>query len=142
LIHHILRILLFCITNLLLIKKETLTNREIGDIGESLAAKHLSLDNYQILETNWRYSKAEIDIIAKRDDILVFIEVKTRSYDYYGKPEEAVTPKQEHLIMDAAQRYMEEVGHEWEIRFDIISIILDKNKSLSKLEHFKDAFFA
>lgn len=107
-----------------------------------MAVKHLISDNYQILETNWRYSKAEIDIIAKLDQALIFVEVKTRSYNYYGEPEEAVTEKQEHLIMDAAQRYMEEVGHEWEVRFDIIAVILDKNKALSKLEHFKDAFFA
>ena len=107
-----------------------------------MAVKHLISDNYKILETNWRFSRAEIDIIAKQGEILVFLEVKTRSYAFYGQPEEAVTEKQERLIMDAAQRYMEKIGHEWEIRFDIISIIIDKNKALSRLEHFKDAFFA
>ncbi len=118
-----------------------MTNREIGDIGESLAQNHLISAGYGILEQNWRYSRAEIDIIAKFEEILVFVEVKTRSYDYYGKPEEAVSEKQEHLIMDAAQRYMEQIGHEWEVRFDIISIILNKKGELERLEHFEDAFF-
>lgn len=119
-----------------------LTKREIGDKGEFLAQNHLVSAGYEILESNWRYSKAEIDIIAKSEEILVFVEVKTRSYDFYGKPEEAVSQKQEGLIMDAAQRYMEEVGHDWEIRFDIISIIMTKKGVLKSLEHFEDAFFS
>lgn len=117
------------------------TTREIGQKGESLAVDHLVLAGYEILERNWRYSRAEIDIIAKKDEVLVFVEVKALSYAYYGKPEEAVTEAKETLIMDAAQRYMESVGHEWEIRFDIISLILDKNLEIKQLEHFEDAFF-
>ena len=116
-------------------------NREIGQIGEDLAINHLELAGLTILERNWRYSKAEIDIIAKEGEALVFVEVKTRSYDYYGQPEEFVKEKQEALIIDAAQRYMEEIGHDWEIRFDIIAIILQKAPQKPEIKHFKDAFF-
>lgn len=106
-----------------------------------MAINHLETAGFTILERNWRYSKAEIDIIAKEGEALVFIEVKTRSYDYYGQPEEFVNEKQEALIIDAAQRYMEQTGHDWEVRFDIIAIILHKAPRKPEIKHFKDAFF-
>ena len=117
------------------------TTKEIGDLGEAKAAAYLKEKGYQILEKNWRYKRAEIDLIGKLEDTLIFVEVKTLSYAYYGRPEEAVTENKEALIMDAAQRYMEQIGHEWAVRFDIISIILDKKLEIKELEHFEDAFF-
>jgi len=114
--------------------------QDLGRKGEDFSSDYLEKAGYQILERNWRYSKAEIDIIAKKDDALIFIEVKTRSYDYYGKPEESVTSFKERLIIDAANRYMELTGHDWEIRFDIISLLANKNDGFH-LEHFEDAFF-
>ena len=118
-----------------------ISNTQIGTIGEKIACEYLVQNAFIILENNWRYKKAEIDIIAKQDDILVFVEVKTRSSTFFGKPEEAITEKKEALIIDAAQRYMESINHHWEIRFDIISIILDKNYQSLEINHFKDAFF-
>ncbi len=118
-----------------------LSNREIGNTGENLATNYLISHGYEIQEKNWRFSKAEIDIIAKEGEILVFVEVKTRSYTYYGKPEDSVNAKKEALIMDAAQRYMEKTGHDWEIRFDIISIILGGDNRAVQINHYKDAFF-
>ena len=53
----------------------------------------------------------------------MFVEVESRSYTYFGQPEEAINADKEALIMDAAQRFMEKIEHEWEIRFDVISII-------------------
>lgn len=117
------------------------TNKQqIGSLGESLAQKYLKSKGYTILECNWRWRKAEIDIIAKIKDILVFVEVKTRSYNLYGPPETAVTQKKEQLLADAASVYMEEINHTWEIRFDIISITLD-NPHDPEIIHFEDAFF-
>jgi len=118
-----------------------LNKREIGTIGESLAENHLVSAGHEILDKNWRYSRAEIDIISRKEEILVFTEVKTRTYDYYGQPEDSITKGKEALIIDAAQRYMEKIGHEWEIRFDIISIIVDKSGKMKRLEHFEDAFY-
>jgi len=118
-----------------------LTKKEIGDLGENLAVDYLHDKGYTILTQNWRYSRAEIDIIAKKEEILIFIEVKTRSYSYYGQPEDSITPGKEALIIDAAQRYMEKVEHTWEIRFDIISILLTEEYKIKALNHFEDAFY-
>jgi putative endonuclease len=116
------------------------TKKEIGNIGEEHAVKYLLDKGYSIEQRNWRFSRAEIDIIAKYKEALIFIEVKTRSYTYYGQPEEAVKPWQEALIIDAANAYMRMVDHDWEIRFDIISIVL-KEEGNFELKHFEDAFF-
>ena len=117
------------------------SKNQIGQYGESIAIEYLDKLGYQILETNWRFKRAEIDIIAKKAETLVFIEVKTRTYTFYGQPEDSIDASKEAFIIDAAQRYMEKIGHNWEVRFDIISIILAKNKKLEKISHFKDAFF-
>ena len=116
------------------------THLELGNRGESLAEKYLFEIGYQILERNWRFSRAEVDIIAKDGEILVFVEVKTRSSEVFGKPEESISPKKEALLKDAAAVYMEQIGHEWEIRFDIISILI-KGDGYS-FNHFEDAFFS
>ena len=112
----------------------------MGRRGEDAAAAHIAQMGYTILERNWRIGKAEIDIIAKDEAVIVFIEVKARSYTYFGSPEESVSTYKENLIIDAAGRYMEQTGHDWEIRFDIISIIFDE-KELPVIHHFKDAFY-
>jgi putative endonuclease len=116
------------------------SNKEIGQRGEDYAVKYLQSIDYTILEQNWRFSRAEIDIIALDGEVLVFIEVKTRAYTYFGQPEEFVSTYKEKLISDAATQYMTKITHEWEIRFDIISIILNEDGSMN-LEHFKDAWF-
>lgn len=115
--------------------------KDIGILGEKCAREYLLQSGYEIVATNWRYKRAEIDIIAKDGDTLVFAEVKTRSYNYYGEPEESVTAEKEALMIDAAQRFMEESGHNWEIRFDILAVIITKEGKLTKISHFKDAFF-
>ncbi len=113
---------------------------DLGRKGEDFAVNYLIKRGFTILERNWRFSKAEIDIICKKEEILVFVEVKTKSYTYFGQPEESVDLKKETLIIDAANRYMEKVHHDWEIRFDIITLILQKDNSF-KIKHFEDAFF-
>ena len=113
---------------------------ELGKIGEKLAVEHLIGLNYQILAQNWRYSRHEIDIIAKEGNVLVFIEVKTRSDDYFGPPDEFVTEQQQNHIWQAAQSFMEEIEYEWEIRFDIISVLQKAGHDV-KIQHFKDAFW-
>lgn len=114
--------------------------QKIGKLGEDIACQFLTNLGYRILERNWRYSKAEIDIIAKDGNILTFIEVKAKSYTFFGDPEESVSAYKEQLIIDAANRYMSLIGHTWEIRFDIVSVLFDKQLN-PKITHFKDAFF-
>ncbi|MEM1326568.1 MAG: YraN family protein [Bacteroidota bacterium] len=116
------------------------TKKEIGNQGEQLAADYLSAKGYRVLERNWRFSRAEVDIIAMDGEILVFVEVKTRSSTYFGEPEAFVSETQERLLLDAANVYMEQIGHDWEIRFDIIGIVL-LNIGHPDIRHFEDAFF-
>ena len=111
-----------------------------GKRGESIACEFLLSKGYVIERTNWRFSKAEIDIIARDGPVLVFIEVKTRSREDFGAPEAFIDKKKESLIADAASQYMEEVEHKWAFRFDFISVILDKS-GFKKIDHYMDAFF-
>lgn len=112
----------------------------IGKMGEDHAAAYLESLGWTILQRNWRYKKAEIDIIARDGEVLVFAEVKAKSYTYYGDPAESVSAYKERLILDASTEYMISIGYEWEVRYDIISIIFDKDKNPT-LTHYRDAFF-
>ena len=114
-------------------------HNELGIQGEKLAQEFLKNEGYQILETNWRFKKAEIDIIAQKDDIIAVVEVKTRSSEHYGKPEIFVNKKKIKLLLEAINQYIEEKNLDLEIRFDIISIIL--NQYRKDIEHIKDAYY-
>ena len=113
---------------------------ETGKKGENFAVEFLKKKGYEILETNWRFRRSEVDIIAKDKKILVFVEVKTRSYDYFGKPESFISARKKILLQDAASAYMRKINHTWEIRFDIIGILLHNPKNI-EINHFEDAFF-
>ena len=113
---------------------------QLGIWGENTAKVFLLEKGFQILETNWRHQRAEVDIIAKDDAILVFLEVKTRSSDYFGPPETFVTPQKEKLLIRAAHAYMQKIGHDWEIRFDIVSILKSSEEDY-QIEHIPDAFW-
>ena len=113
-----------------------------GKKGELAAREFLEKNNYEILDTNWRFKKAEIDIIARDldEDILVFFEVKTRTYDYFGDPADFVTERKKHLMLDAASQYMKKINYDWAIRFDIIGILWKDDNNVT-IRHYKDAFF-
>jgi len=115
-------------------------NHDLGKKGEKIAARYLQGVGYEILEKNWRFSRAEIDLIVKDGEVLVFVEVKTRTNVYYGRPEEFINERKRQLIEDAASQYMVKSGHEWEIRYDVISVLLKKDGA-EEIEHFKDAWF-
>ncbi|MBK8850148.1 MAG: YraN family protein [Saprospiraceae bacterium] len=114
------------------------STRQKGDRGEAIALEYLISSGYTILETNWSAHKAEIDIIAKEGDTLIFIEVKTRTSP--TAPERAVTLRKQQLIASAASQYQELIDHNWAIRFDIITVNYYSPQNFN-LEHFKDAFF-
>ncbi len=114
------------------------THNELGAKGESMAVQFLMAKNYQIIEINWRWQKAEVDIIAQSDQTLVFVEVKTRSSDTFIKPEEAVHDKKQKLLIEAAEAYCEANNIEMELRFDVVAIIHKGNKTITK--HIEGAF--
>jgi len=112
----------------------------VGDRGEAIAIQHLEWNGYEILERNWRYSRSEIDIICKKDEVLIFVEVKTRTTTSGGAPEASVDAKKEKLLSKGGIAYMKKIGHEWAIRFDVLSVFL-KDDVNHQVVHFKDAFF-
>lgn len=115
-------------------------HNDLGKLGEKLAANYLTEKGYTIIERNWRINKLEIDLIASLGDTLIFVEVKTRSNIEYGHPELAVSPRKETLIAAAAKGYMKKIDHDWAIRFDIVSIVMHRNKQ-PDIRHLEDAFF-
>jgi putative endonuclease len=113
------------------------SHNELGARGE-ISIKFLRAKNYSILATNWRWQKAEVDIIAQIDNTLVFAEVKTRSSDTFIKPEEAVNEKKQQLLIDAAEAYCDANEIEMELRFDVIAIVHQGSKIITK--HIEGAF--
>lgn len=114
-------------------------HNELGELGEDLAVEELEKNGYEIVERNWRYKKAEIDIIARKNEFLAIVEVKTRSSDYMGNPQDFVSPKKIKLLVEAVNEYVVSKDLDVEVRFDIIAIIINQNKLT--LEHLEDAFF-
>jgi putative endonuclease len=113
-------------------------HNELGKKGEELAILFLESKGITILEKNWRYIRAEIDIMFVQDETLVLTEVKTRSSSAYGNPEEFISNKKLALYLDAAEEYLKQKKMNYEIRFDIISIVFYFNKPIIK--HIEDAF--
>lgn len=117
------------------------THNEFGKKAEDLAVEYLQKDGYKILARNFRFQKAEIDIIAEKEETIVIIEVKARSTDAFMLPQEAVTKTKIRSIVSAANHYLEESNTQNEVRFDIISVLPDETGNL-KIEHITDAFEA
>ena len=113
-------------------------HNELGKKGEQLAVDFLQKRGYKILERNYRYQKAEIDIIARLNDTLCAVEVKTRSTPDFGNPQDFVKPKQIQQLVKAIDFYVIENDLDVEVRFDIVAII--KNKLGTKIEFFENAF--
>jgi len=111
----------------------------IGKSGEDKAEAFLKNAGYSISKRNYRYKHAEIDIICVIDDLLVFVEVKTRTSTSFGQPESFVTENQQASIIRGAEQYLKEQNWEGDIRFDILAIV-DAQGRVS-IEHFKDAFY-
>ena len=114
------------------------SHNDLGNKGEQLATEYLQGNGYQILSANWRYLKAEIDIIARIGNVICVVEVKTRSTSEFGNPQEFVKPKQIGLLVSAINNYIEDIEDDVEIRFDIVAIV--KNKLGTTVEHLEDAF--
>jgi len=115
-------------------------NHQLGQKGEDLASQFLENIGYEILDRNWVYKKAELDIIAKKDQRLIFVEVKTRSGKAFGQPEEFVTTRKQCLMERAAAEYIYLMNHQGEIRFDIVSILFNYSEQFV-LRHIEDAFW-
>ncbi|MDD5454241.1 MAG: YraN family protein [Candidatus Ratteibacteria bacterium] len=114
--------------------------RDTGKIGEDIAVKFLTRKGYQILERNWKMKAGEIDIVAADGDTMVFVEVKARSSTEYGTGEEAITEHKKDKIINAAKACLKHKGEDRPCRFDVISILLEKNGKIKEINHIEDAF--
>lgn len=114
-------------------------HNELGKLGEDWAVAYLQQNGYQILETNWVFQKAEIDIIAQKENVLAIVEVKTRSSVDFGLPQDFVKPKKIQLLVKAVNEYVTVNDLDLEVRFDIIAI--QKIENDFKTEHLQNAFF-
>lgn len=112
---------------------------ELGKAGEDAAVAYLEKRDYSIRHRNWRRGHYEIDIVAVKDNEVVFIEVKTRKNEEYGNPYEAVDMKKASNLMRAADTYIRLYELDNSIRFDILSITGSENNF--KIEHIKEAFY-
>ncbi len=114
------------------------TTAERGRDAENAASFFLKGKGYTIVERNYRWGKAEVDIIARQGGTLVFVEVKMRSGTAFGNPEEFVDAAKENRLMEAAEHYLAENDLECALRFDIVGILLLHGKRY--FTHFEDAF--
>lgn len=112
----------------------------LGILGEDLAEAFLRKKKYVILHKNWRKGKSEVDLICSKDELLIFVEVKTRTHTAYGAPHEAVTPKKQEELRKAVDAFFNEFPHiDLEVRFDIIEVVNPLHKN-ARITHLPDAF--
>ena len=115
-----------------------MNKRELGNEGEIMARDYLMQQGYTIVDTNWQFGHLEIDIIAIRENILAFVEVKTRSSSAVSEPQMAVNQQKQKNIIRAANAYILKNKYNCEARFDIISVI--RNEKGTQIEHLPDAY--
>ena len=113
-------------------------HNELGKEGEDLAVDFLQKSGYKIVARNFRYLKAEVDIIARKKNVLAVVEVKTRSTPDFGDPQNFVKQKQINLLIKAVDFFVNEHKLDVDVRFDIVAII--RNKAGTRIEHLEDAF--
>ncbi|WP_299548188.1 YraN family protein [Seonamhaeicola sp.] len=114
-------------------------HNKLGNKGEQLAVDFLIKKGYQIVERNYRFDKAEVDIMAQLDDTLAVIEVKTRSTIDFGNPQDFVKPKQIQRLVKAVDHYVTTNSLDVEVRFDIIAVVKEGHQF--NIEHLEDAFY-
>ena len=114
-------------------------HNELGKLGEQLASDFLLAKGYKIIMRNYVFQKAEIDIIAEYNNIMICVEVKTRNSDFFGDPQDFVTSSKIKLLVKAMDAFIIENDIDLETRFDIIAVL--KNKTKEELTHLENAFY-
>lgn len=114
-------------------------HNDFGNLAENLAAEFLTAKNYKVLARNFRYQRAEIDIIAEFENVIIIVEVKARSYDTLIEPQEAVTKKKIKSIVLCTDYFLSENKIDKEVRFDIITVLPDVTGKL-QITHIENAF--
>lgn len=110
--------------------------KQIGDFGEDIAFRYLQDKGYIIKDRNFSTRFGEIDIIAEKDDVLIFVEVKTRKNADYGRPAEFVDLRKQRRIIQSAYMYLN--GEDKAVRFDVIEVLYRREKTY--INHIENAF--
>lgn len=114
-------------------------HNDLGKKGEEIAQIYLENQGYNIIYKNWRFGSDEVDIIAQKNkDFVIIVEVKTRTTSFYGEPQEFVNKQKQKYLIRAAEAFVNQKKIESEIRFDVVSVLL--NKDTYKINHIEDAF--
>lgn len=111
-----------------------------GNLGEKLAAEFLKKKGYHVLQTNYRCPEGEVDIVARRQDCLVFVEVRTKRSREFGSPEESITPAKMAKLRRVAAHYQQTQGAvpaSW--RIDVVAVELDMQNRPRRMEHIENA---
>jgi putative endonuclease len=114
-------------------------HNDLGKQGENIACEHLINNGYFILDRSWTYQKAELDIVALKENTLIVIEVKTRHSYHHADPDDTVSNKKLLQIYNATDQYMEVKKIPWEVRYDLITIIFHGDSWT--IDHIEDAFY-
>ncbi|MBL0342237.1 MAG: YraN family protein [Bacteroidetes bacterium] len=107
--------------------------------GEEIACQFLRKAGYFILDRGWRWQHLELDILAFKDNTLIVVEVKTRSSAIFAQPDDTISNKKLKQVFEAADRYMETKNIPWEVRYDLITVIV--HGETHSIEHIEDAFY-
>ena len=110
-----------------------------GKLGEQKAVEFLTASGYEIRAQNYRYLNAEVDIIAAKDNVLVIVEVKSRKMGFLKEISEVISAKKIKLLIMAANHFVEGSSDDFEVRFDVITVIQKGEKF--EIEHFENAFY-
>jgi putative endonuclease len=112
----------------------------LGRWGEDLAVRHLQAHGLEVLDRNWRCGDGELDVVAREDRTLVFVEVKARSGLQFGEPAEAVSLRKARRIHGLATRWLSEQRPpgQWDLRFDVVSVL--RTRGLPEVSHLRGAF--
>ncbi|HEY4786512.1 MAG TPA: YraN family protein [Bacteroidales bacterium] len=115
------------------------TTREKGSAAEEIAASYLKKKGYEILDQNWYNQHKELDIVARKDGIVAIVEVKSLTKNYLREPFQSVNRNKQRLLISAANAYIRRHNINEDVRFDIISIIMDGKEP--QIEHMENAFY-
>ena len=118
--------------------------KALGNRAERLAEEHLRAKGYEILRRNYRTNAGEVDLIAARKGVLVFVEVRSKTTPEFGSPLESLGPGKLRRIARAAKHYLAVVaskdGAEWDARFDVVAVDFTEGEEAPKIEHLESAF--
>jgi putative endonuclease len=120
-------------------KLNPMNHIELGREGERIAVQHLKSKKHIIRKLNYRFRRGEIDIISEFDNFLVATEVKTRNSRKYGSPTDAVSRAKQRQLIQVMHAFLLEEDSAKEVRFDVVSIILNTHEV--EINHIEDAFY-